>query len=294
MPAMPDLETRPAIGVVVLSQGNRPDELRRCVNSVLGQHRAADVVCVGNGWTPTGLDPAVRTVALPENVGSPAGRNVGAAEVAGELIFFLDDDAWLDAPDVLDGVVALFASRPRLGAVQLKVVGDDGSTMRRWVPRARVGDPERSGPAFALAEGVTIVRRAAFDEIGGWYGGFFFGHEGVDLAWRLWDAGWELHYAGDLAVRHPSTLATRHASFFRLNARNRVWLARRNLPVPVLALYLLVWSTLTSARLLRDPAALRTWWRGFVEGWRTYPGRRQPMRWRTVAHLARLGQPPVV
>jgi GT2 family glycosyltransferase len=137
------------------------------------------------------------------------------------------------------------------------------------------------------------VRRVAFDEVGGWPDAFFFGHEGIDLAWRMWDAGWELHYAADLVVRHPTTLPSRHALFFRLTARNRVWVARRNLPWPLVPVYLAAWTLLTQVRLARQPGDLRVWWRGFVEGWRTDPGPRRAMRWRTVAHLARLGQPPI-
>ena len=36
---------------------------------------------VGNGWEPTGLPDGVRGWALAENVGIPAGRNVGARNV---------------------------------------------------------------------------------------------------------------------------------------------------------------------------------------------------------------------
>jgi hypothetical protein len=50
---------------------------------------------------------------------------------------------------------------------------------------------------------------------------------------------------------------------------------------------------LTLARIARDPSAVRVWLAGFAEGWRTDPGPRRPMRWRTVARLARLGQPPI-
>jgi GT2 family glycosyltransferase len=283
------------VGVVVLSQGNRPAELRRCLESVRTQRGVeVDVVVVGNGWLPTGLPDGTRARHEPTNVGAAAGRNIGAREVAGELIFFLDDDAWLDTADTLAAAAALFGQVPRLGAVQLRVRGADGTTLRRWVPRARVGDPARSGPAFALAEGVTLVRRVAFRDVGGWTEAFYFGHEGVDLAWRLWDAGWQVRYVGELGVRHPTTAPSRHAEFFRLNARNRVWLARRNLPAPLVPVYLGVWTVLTSARLVRKPRALRTWWRGFIEGWRTDPGTRRPMRWRTVGRLARLGQPPII
>lgn len=283
------------VAVVVLSQGNRPVELARCLDSVLGQRDVAlDVLVVGNGWLPAGLPDRVRAHHEPDNIGAAAGRNLGARDVADDLVFFLDDDAWFDRPDVLAAVVALFACRPQLGAVQLRVRDPDGTTLRRWVPRARIGDPAASGPAFALAEGVTAFRRAAFEAVGGWADAFFFGHEGVDLAWRLWDGGWEVRYAGDLVVRHPATQATRHPEFFRLNARNRVWLARRNLPAPLVPVYLGSWILLTAVRLVRQPASLRVWCRGFVEGWRSDPGPRRPMRWRTVARLARLGQPPII
>ena len=44
------------VGVVVLTQGRRPAELARALASVQEQRDVrADVVVVGNGWTPSGL-----------------------------------------------------------------------------------------------------------------------------------------------------------------------------------------------------------------------------------------------
>lgn len=283
------------ITAVVLTMGNRPAELQRCIDSLHAQSGVGlDVVVVGNGCDPSDLELRAHVVALPENVGVSAGRNAGAALSTGELLFFFDDDAWLDAPDVLYRASQVFAAEPTVGALALRIVGTDGTTMRRWVPRARVGDPGRSGPAFTLVEGVSLVRRGAFNQIGGWADVFFFAHEGVDLTWRLWDTGWDVHYAADLIARHPSTAPTRHANFYRFNARNRVLLVRRNARVTTGALYLTIWTAITVARLIRDPRALRSWWAGFVEGWRVDPGRRQPMRWRTIMKLSRLGQPPII
>jgi GT2 family glycosyltransferase len=285
----------PTVAVVVLSQGTRPEELARCLDSLCAQRGVTvDLLCVGNGWTPVNLPPGVRGHALAENVGAPAGRNVGAALTRGELVLFADDDAWTDDLRLLARAAALFTAEPRLGAVQCRIRDPQGITLRRWVPRVWVGDPARSGPAFALAEGVTVVRRTAFDSVGGWAGPYFWGHEGIELAWRLRDAGWDVRYAADLVMRHPSTSPARHAIFYRLNARNRVWVARRNLPVALIPVYLMSWTALTAVRLIRRPGALRVWLAGFVEGWRTDPGDRRPMHWRTVWRLTRLGQPPVI
>ena len=286
----------PVVGVVVLTQGRRPADLDRAVRSALAQRAVVvDVVVVGNGWQPTGLPAGVRAVGLPENLGIPAGRNAGVAHVAGDLLLFLDDDATLTDPDFLAGAVRRFDARPDLGLLQPRVDGPGGVPgPRRWTPRMRVGDRRRSSPVFSVWEGAVVVRRPVFERAGGWPDPFFYAHEGIELAWRAWDAGAVVHYAGDLAVEHPLTVTTRHRDFYRLNARNRVWLARRNLPWVLGVPYVLVWTGLQVARSVRSPGTLLPWFRGWAEGWRTDAGRRRPLRWGTIARMTRHGRPPVV
>jgi GT2 family glycosyltransferase len=131
------------------------------------------------------------------------------------------------------------------------------------------------------------------DQVGPLPGSFFFAHEETDLAWRALDAGWRIRYDAGATMCHPTTPPSRHAVYFRMNARNRVWLARRNLPLPLVPVYLGVWTALTVARV-HDRASLLVWARGFWEGWRTDPGPRRPMSWSTVLRMTRLGRPPVI
>jgi GT2 family glycosyltransferase len=286
----------PQVGVVVLTQGRRPVDLDRAVRSVLAQRGVrADVVVVGNGWTPDGLPDGVGSLALPENVGIPAGRNAGVPHVAGDLLLFLDDDAVLPEPGFLAEAVRRFAADPGLGLLQPRVdAAGGGEPPRRWTPRMRVGDRRRSSAAFSVWEGAVVTRRDVFDRAGGWPAPFFYAHEGIELAWRTWDAGHTVRYAGDLAVEHPVTAVTRHREFFRLNSRNRVWLARRNLPWVLGVPYVLTWTALQVVRSVRSPATLLPWFRGWAEGWRTPAGPRRPLRWRTVGRMARHGRPPIV
>ena len=70
-------------GCVVLTTGNRPDDLRLALESVLRQQDVdADIVVVGNGWEPVGLPDGVRGLGLAEDRGIPAGRNAGGATLA--------------------------------------------------------------------------------------------------------------------------------------------------------------------------------------------------------------------
>lgn len=286
----------PVVGVVVLTQGRRPADLDRAIRSVLAQRGVApDVVVVGNGWQPTGLPAGVGAVELPENVGIPAGRNAGVGSVTGDLLLFLDDDATLTDPGFLAEAVRRFDADPGLGLLQPRVDGPGGVPgPRRWTPRMRVGDRRRGSPVFSVWEGAVVVRRAVFDRTGGWPEPFFYAHEGIELAWRVWDAGAVVRYAGDLAVEHPLTVTTRHRDFYRLNARNRVWLAKRNLPWVLGVPYVLTWTALQVVRSVRSPATLLPWFRGWLEGWRADGGVRRPLRWATVARMTWHGRPPVV
>jgi GT2 family glycosyltransferase len=266
------------------------------VRSVLAQRAVTiDVVVVGNGWQPAGLPDGVRTLGLPQNIGIPAGRNAGVTHVGGELILFLDDDATLTDPDFLADVARRFAAEPRLGLLQPRVDGPGRvAGPRRWTPRMRVGDRTRSSAAFSVWEGAVVIRRGVFEASGGWPEPFFYAHEGIELAWRVWDVGSTVQYAGDLGVEHPVTAPTRHRDYYRLNARNRVWLARRNLPWPLGIPYVTTWTALQVVRSARTPATLLPWLRGWWEGWRTDAGMRRPLRWNTIVRMARHGRPPVV
>lgn len=286
---------RPHFGAIVLTMGNRPDDLAAALESLLGQTGVdLDVVVVGNGWTPVGLPEGVRACPLPGNVGIPAGRNAGVPLVSGDLLFFLDDDARLPHDGVLAAMAAEFAADPRLGLVQPRVVDPDGRPApRRWTPRVRVGDPGRSSPAMSVWEGAVAIRRRAFDYANGWPERFWYAHEGVELAWRVWDAGFHVRYEGELEVYHPAIQPTRHAEFYRFQARNRVWLARRNLPLPVGLVYVLTWAVIGGIRLRGRQAVVETL-RGYWLGLTRDGGRRRPMHWRTVARMALAGHPPII
>ncbi len=288
----------PALSCVILTMGNRPAELERAIRSVLDQQDAdVEIVVVGNGAELTlapPLEAAVKIVRLPENKGIPGGRNAGVAACSGDVILFLDDDGWYASPGVAAHVRDRFAADPALAVLSFRVRDPDGGAgERRHVPRLRAGDPGRSSPVTTFLGGACAIRRSAYQRAGGQPDGFFYAHEETDLAWRLMDAGYRLEYDADAEMFHPAVSPARHAQFYRMNARNRVLLARRNLPWPLALVYLVDWIALTLARE-HSPRALRPWFAGFAEGWRADAGGRRPMCWRTAWQMTRYGRPPVI
>jgi GT2 family glycosyltransferase len=281
------------IGCVVLTQGRRPAELAAALASLREQRGVVtDVVVVGNGWEPAGLPEGVRGLALPDDLGIPGGRNAGVPAVRGELLLFLDDDARLEGRDALAKLAARV--QPGVGLVQPRVEpSGDGAPPRDWVPRLRVGDRTRSSDVTAVWEGCVVVPRAVFEQAGGWPAAFRFAHEGIDLAWRVMDLGLRVVYAGDVVVRHPAYATAPHAYSAFYGARNRVWLARRHLPLPLAILYV-AGFVLRTLPLLRSRAKLQAAARGYRAGITQSPGVRRPLRVNTLWRMTRAGRPPLL
>lgn len=283
------------LSIVILTMGNRPDEVARAIQST-GPLRAAgaEVIIVGNGADPPPVPPDVTTLRLAANAGVAGGRNAAVARCTGDVVLFLDDDGWYPDASLGEYIAGRFAADPMLAVVSFRVVDPAGGPGARWhVPRLRAGDPERSSQVTTFAGGACAIRRSAYLEAGGLPAQFFFAHEETDLAWRLMDLGYRLEYDAAARMCHHALPNARHAEFHRRDGRNRVLLARRNLPWPLAGAYLLDWLAMTLIRV-RSASAVRAWLSGFAEGWRIDPGDRRPISVRTVWRMTRAGRPPVI
>ena len=70
--------------------------------------------------------------------------------------------------------------------------------------------------------------------------------EETDLSWRILNAGWKIFYAADLLVLEP----TRHSEV-SLTFRNRIWIAKGNLPLILIPIYILTWLGITVGEKLK-------------------------------------------
>ena len=152
--------------VVVITTGNRAEELDRALDSIRKQgFPGIETVLVANG-APIEPMADVTLVQLEHNAGVPGGRNAGAAATTADIVFFLDDDAKYSGPGVVGDVMAAFAAADDLGVVSLRIVDEEGMTTRRHVPRLRADQPATSSEVTTFLGGACAIRRRLFDEIG--------------------------------------------------------------------------------------------------------------------------------
>ena len=297
------LSGRPLVWVV-LTTGTRPGQLERAVASVLADGSGTDdvgagagrvgVVVVSNGAGPLAFDdPRVSVLELEENVGAPGGRDAAVRALGDdvEVVGFLDDDAEL-APDSSRRILERFASEPDLGVTTFRLVDERGDTQRRHLPRIGAEGAERAGEVTLFLEGACAIRRAAYLDAGGYFTELVYAHEALEFSWRLVERGWTIRYVTDVSVFHPRTTIGRHPDGWRRTGRNRVWIARRTLPWPVAVVHVGLWLV-EGTRRAPDGASRRAYLSGWRSGWRQ-PVDRDPISWRTVLRLTRLGRPPVV
>lgn len=288
------MESSPTIDWVVLTTGNRPVELGSAVRSLLDRKDENDqVIVVSNGAGRLDLGSDVCLVVSDHNLGVPGGRDLGVRSGCSEIIAFLDDDAVLLGG--VDQIRDVFEHDDQLAAVALRLIDEQGQSMPRHIPRFRGARPSETGAVAYFLGGASALRRTAYDEVGGYFRDLHYGHEEIELSWRLIDAGWSIRYLADVTVFHPRAEISRHRDGWFLTGRNRVWIARRTLPWPIAIFHTVAWLLLGIARA--GPTGRGGYVDGWWTGWRTlWPSAvvRQPIGWAAVWRLTRLGRPPII
>lgn len=174
-------------------------------------------------------------LALPENPGYGGAVNAGvrALPVDTDWVLISNPDVLL-APGAIDLLLEAAERDPAIGSIGPAVLNPDGSVYpsARSVPSLRTGvghalfvnlwqrnpwtlayrresDPsDETRDAGWLSGSCLLVRRSAFDAIGGFDEGYFMYFEDVDLGFRLGKAGYRNVYEPAARVTHVGAHST--------------------------------------------------------------------------------------
>jgi len=218
--------------------------------------RSVSVVLADNGSTDGSVEaaaarPGVRLLRTGANLGYGGAANLGVRSLdAGiEFVLIVNPDLVFGS-GAIDAMLAAAARHPQAGAVGPLITTPDGVVYpsarelpsvftgaghavlgwvwpsNPWTRRyRRDADHPVERAAGWLSGSCLLVRRAAFDEVGGFDPGYFMYFEDVDLGDRLGRAGWTnvyaptatvVHQGGHSTERDPGAMArAHHDSAFR-------------------------------------------------------------------------------
>ena len=256
-------------------------------------HCGVEVVVVDNASRDDSAEVAralgVKVIENPANEGYARAVNAGAAATASQWLLVLNPDTRLAAGS-LARLLATAATDPRIGCLGPDLHNPDGTeypTGRRF-PSLLVGglhaclgpvwpgnpatrhyhmaEVDRSAPLRVdwVSGACVLLRRDAFDAVGGFDGGYFMYFEDMDLCLRLARAGWRVVFDPQAEVVHVGGNSTRTAPYRKVVNHHRSTLrfyrrryARdpRILLAPLVAAFLLLRAAVSLARTAQTARA---------------------------------------
>jgi GT2 family glycosyltransferase len=247
--------------VVVIVNANAGPLLVRTLTALAAQTRTPErTIVVDNASSDGSTDgledqfPGVEVVRLDENLGFAAANNLAVREAPDcEWVVLLNPDAFPE-PEWLEQLLAaaeeqtdysFFASRMVMATdpSRLDATGDLLHVSGVAWPRDH-GAPSTSAATgdevFSASAAAALYRREAFVGVGGFDERFFCYFEDVDLGFRLRLAGHRCWYVPTAVVSHVgASTSGRESDFFLYHThRNIVWAWVKNMPSPLLWLYL--------------------------------------------------------
>lgn len=258
-----------AVSAVVVSYNSR-QYLGECLQSLRAEG-VADIVVVDNASADGSVaavqacDPDAVVVQTGANLGFGTAANRGAELATGDYLLVLNPDT-IAEPGVVKALAEALDRDPGLGAAGPRIENLDGTLYpsarefpdlavaaghaflglvwpaNRFTRRYRMLDWDHSRAADVdwVSGAFMLVRRSAFDAVGGFDERYFMYVEDVDLCWRLGQAGWRVgyepagrvvHALGGSSRRRPyRMIAAHHRSLLRFATKTSTGLRRALVP----------------------------------------------------------------
>lgn len=244
---------------VIIPNLNRKELLAQCLESLERQTlKDFETIVVDNGsddgsreFLKSREGERLRVILFDENQGFARACNAGIAEARGRYVATLNNDAQAD-PLWLESLTGAMDSTPGAGMAASKILmlpektridkaGHllywDGLNHGRGCGELDSGQFDRKEEGLFPDGAAALYRKDMLDRIGGFNEEFFAYGDDCDLGLRAQRAGWSCIYVPQARVYHVHSATAGEYSAFKafLIERNRIWVAIRHFPVPLLA-----------------------------------------------------------
>ncbi len=246
-----------AVSAIVVNWNGR-DHLEVCLESLRRQTLPGiEIIVVDNGSTDGSVafvrerfGESVRLIEHATNLGYGRGLNAGIQAASGRYLFALNNDTEV-APGCLAALVDAADRHPNGGFFAPKILsfGDrhridnvghllylDGLSRGRGRLEEDRGQYDREEDIVGPSGCAVLLRRAMLADVGMFDEDLFAYCEDTDLGLRALWAGWHCRAVPGAIVYHKYSASTTEYSPLKafLVERNRVWVATKCLPLPLL------------------------------------------------------------
>ena len=230
------MNVRPCVSVVIVTYESSA-YIGRCLTTLFETAAGwlQDVVVVDNASSDGTADfvahefPTVQLIRSESNIGFGPGMNLGARQAMGEYLLILNPACTIKPGSVAE-LAHFLDHRPQAAACGPMLLSEQGGfqySSRRGFPtplnsvgyffgldrlfprnRALGGyhrryiDPQQEVMIDTLSGACMLVRREAFEKVGGFDEDYFLFGDDIDLCWKLRESGHEVWYVPSSQVIH--------------------------------------------------------------------------------------------
>lgn len=245
-----DIPSASSISVAIVSYNSR-ELLRDCLASIESE-RWKQVIVIDNASTDGSYEmvrqdfPWVKLISSGKNDGYGAAANRAITSCSSEYVLLLNCDT-LVQPGSVQALSSYLDQHPQVAIAGPHLVNPDGTSqiscfrfptplqilmrdtslspfIRRFY-NSFLDESHHDDRNVPWVLGAALaIRRLAFDAVGGFDESFFMYFEEVDLCYRLYEAGWEVHFARAARVTHLGGGSTKqHHAVMEVQLYKSLW-----------------------------------------------------------------------
>jgi GT2 family glycosyltransferase len=277
------------IAICIINYNTR-DLLRECLHSVLAQN-ADEIVVVDNASADCSVEmmkaefPFIPLISLLKNIGFGAASNRGIETCCSEQIVLLNADTQMK-PGSLQAFRNYLQDHPQAAIIGPRILNPDGtlqtscfhfptplhiflyiSGLYRSIPRLPIlkqrtlqkMTSESARPVPWILGAALAFRRETFEGLGGFDENFFMYFEEVDLCYRLFSQGQQIHFVPEAEIIHVgggSTTQKRAWSYIQFFA-SLARFYRKHYSKSLLAEMVLIVKAVAFFKMVRDSLLLQ-------------------------------------
>ena len=227
---------------------NREFDILKCLYSIQAQtYKNYEVIIIDNASTDGSIIeikkkfPEVVVFKTIKNLGTSYTRNAGVKFANGELIWFLDNDTYLPEIHTISNLVQLFIDDPSIDGIggeaeinkNNEIVGTkklelfpNGLTKGYFYQNEKY----KKISVKVIATCNLLIKKEAFEKVGGFDHFYFFYFEDIDLTYRISQSGFNLYVYHKCPVVHNFSESSRFNNHFK-SKRNRIYFILKNLSI---------------------------------------------------------------